>query len=127
MKQTTLRTILAAAVVAVAAPHARAGLATNGEVTISGKTAWGDTHDARHSDDDEQYIGCSIEYDGVSDKTDVRCIARDKDLNVLSCWSYKAGFVGLVGGIGDYASISFTCQGPNLVTLKVSKSSTSLP
>jgi hypothetical protein len=127
MKQTTLRTILAVAVVAAAAPQVRAGSESHHEVTISGKSAWGDTHDVRHSDDTEQLIGCSMEYDGVSDKTDVTCIARDKDLKVLSCWSYKPGFVAIVAGIGDSAFISFTCQGPNLVTLKVNKFSTSLP
>jgi hypothetical protein len=127
MKQTTLRTILAVAVIAAAAPQARAGLATHAEVTVSSNTASGDTSDARQSADDEQYIGCSVDYDGLSDKYDVRCIARDRNLKVLSCSTYRPGFVALVAGIGEYAFISFKCQGPNLQNLHVWKSSTNLP
>jgi hypothetical protein len=128
MKQTTLRTILAAAVIAAAAPQVRAGTeTTGGEVTISGNLAYGDTYDVRHSPDDEALIGCSVEYDGVSDKYQVRCVARDKNLAVLSCSTYRPGFVPLVAGAGDYAFISFTCQGPNLNTLKINKFSHQLP
>jgi hypothetical protein len=128
MKQTTLRTLLAAAVIAAAAPQASAGSqSNNGEVTISGNYAYGDMHDVRHSPDDEASIGCSVEYDGVSDKYQVRCVARDKNQVMLSCSTYRPGFVTLVAGAGDYAFIRFTCQGPNLNTLKISKSSDLLP
>jgi hypothetical protein len=127
MKQTTLRTILAVAVIAAAAPQARAGTVIHHDVSVSSSAASGDTNSARQSADDEQYIGCNLEYNGSSDKYDVSCVARDKDLKVLSCSSYKPGFVAIAAGIGEYAYISFKCQGPNLVTLHVWKSSTNLP
>jgi hypothetical protein len=127
MKQTTLRTILAVAVIAAAAAQVRAGTGSHHEVTVSSTAASGDTYTARHTPDSEQYIGCSLEYNGVSDKYDVTCVARDKNLKALSCWSYKPGFVAVAAGIGDYAFISFKCQGPNLVSLHVWKSSTNLP
>lgn len=127
MKQRTLRTILAVAVIAAAAPHARAGSGSHHEVDVSSNAASGDTHTARQSADDDQYIGCSLEYNGASDKYDVTCVARDKNLKALSCASYKPGFVAVAAGIGEYAFISFRCQGPNLVWLHVWKSSTNLP
>jgi hypothetical protein len=127
MKQTTLRTILAAAVIAAAAPQARAGAGSNHEVSVSSNSASGDTHTARQSADNEQYIGCSMEYDGVSDKYQARCVARDRHQANLSCGSYKPAFVALIAGIGEYAYISFKCQGVNLVSLNVWKSSTNLP
>ena len=127
MKQTTLRTILAVAVITAAAPQVRAGTGSHHEVDVSSNAASGDTNSARQSSDDNQYIGCSLEYNGVSDKYDVTCVARDKNLKVLSCASYKPGFVAVAAGIGEYAFISFRCQGPNLVSLNVWKSSTNLP
>lgn len=127
MKQTTLRTILAVAVIAAAAPQVRAGSGSYHEVSVSSNAASGDTYTARHTPDSEQYIGCSIDYDGVSDKYDVRCVARDKNLKALSCGTYRPGFVPVVAGIGEYAFISFKCQGPNLASLHVWKSSTNLP
>jgi len=128
MKQTTLRTILAVAVIAAAAvPQARAGWGTRFTVGVSDTQAWGETNAARHSDDDAQRIGCGVTYDKPAQKTQVTCLARDSDWNVLSCSSYDLGFVPLIAGIGDYAYIAFTCQGVNLVKLRVDKYSNSLP
>jgi len=127
MKQTTLRTILAAAVIAAAAPHARAGAGSYHEVSVSSNAASGDTLTAYQSADSNQYIGCSMEYNGPSDKYEVTCVAVDEDMKALSCSSYKPGFVAVAAGIGEYAFISFKCQGPNLVWLHVWKSSTNLP
>jgi hypothetical protein len=127
MKQTTLRTILAAAVIAAAAPQVRAGSGSHHEVNISNNSASGDTYTVRHTDDIEQYIGCVVEYDGGSDKYEIRCVARDKNQKVLGCSTYRPGFVPVVAAIGEYAYISFKCQGPNLQHLHVWKSSTNLP
>jgi hypothetical protein len=127
MKQTTLRTLLAAAVVAAAVPQARAGWGTRFTVGVTNTQAWGETNAARHSDDDVQRIGCGVTHDKVAEKTQVKCLARNSDSEVLSCTSYDVDFVPLIASIGDYAYIAFTCQGPNLVKLTVDKYSNSLP
>jgi hypothetical protein len=127
MNQTTLRTVLAVSVIAAAAPQARAGVATYSEVAVSDKTASGDTNDARQSADNLQFIGCSLNYDAASDKTEVRCVARDKFEKALNCSSTKPGFVAVAAGIGDYAFISFKCLGSELTTLHVEKFSFNLP
>jgi hypothetical protein len=127
MNQTTLRTILAAVVIAAAAPQARAGTAIHSEVTVSSKAASGDTNDARQSADNLQFIGCGLTYDAASDKTEVNCVARDKFEKALNCSSTKPGFVAVAAGIGDYAFISFNCLGTELTKLHVEKFSFNLP
>ena len=127
MNQTTLRTILAAAVIAAAAPQSRAGSATYYEVEVSSKAASGDTNDARQSADNLQFIGCGLTYDATSDKTEVNCVARDKFEKALNCSSTKPGFVAVAAGIGDYAFISFNCLGSELTKLHVEKFSFNLP
>jgi hypothetical protein len=127
MTKNALRFTLAATALAAFAPAARAGLAVDYPVNISGKTASGSMNGARTSADSVQYIGCSLKYDVVSDKTEVSCVARNEFEKSLGCSTTKSSFVPVAGGISDYAWIFFKCEGSELVALTASKYSHNLP
>jgi hypothetical protein len=127
MTKNVLRFALAAAALVGFAPAARAGLAVDYPVDISGKSASGSLNGARTSADSVQYIGCSVKYDVATDKTEVSCVARNEFEKSLGCSTTKAGFVPVAVGISDYAWIYFKCEGSELVALTASKFSHNLP
>ena len=129
MKQTTFRTLLAAAVLAAVAPHARAGEAISHEVSIneSVHTASGAMNGARHSADSTQWIGCTVKISSPSTPAEASCKAVSKSGRTLYCETAEPAFVQLAEGQTDYAWIFFKCNGDELVGLTITKSSYSLP
>lgn len=129
MKQTTLRTFLAAAVLAAVAPQLRAGLAISHEVSVndSVQTASGAMNGARQSADSTQWIGCTVKISSPSTPAEASCKAVSKSGRTLYCDTTEPAFVQLAQGQTDYAWIFFKCNGDELVGLTITKSSYSLP
>jgi hypothetical protein len=129
MKQTTLRTLLAAAVLAAVASHARAGEAISHEVSVndSVQSASGSMAGARYSADGTQWIGCTVRIASPSTPAEASCKAVSKSERMLSCKTTDPAFVQLAEGQSDYAWIYFKCNGTDLIALTIGKSSYSLP
>jgi hypothetical protein len=97
-------------------------------VDLAARTALGSLYDTRHSADNVQYIGCSLNYlDGAAR---VSCEAKDAGLEFLACSSTDPELIKIAQALTDNGYVYFRCDSgtpSSLTYLYVSKSSAYLP
>jgi hypothetical protein len=117
------RMLLMAGVVLGVAGTVWAGKITRVEthVDLIAGNAYGSLHDARHSADTVQYIGCALY--SFAGATRLACQAQDVNTNSLSCVSDDPEMVKIAQSLSADSYVSFKCTGKALTYLYVGNSS----